>query len=95
MELEKDLFSLILPEGLLQYFAINAVHFLGDVATKKMFYQIHLEENNEILVDYDKTQFESKGFTVITIQDFPLRGKAVYLVIKRRRWRNKQNPSEK
>jgi hypothetical protein len=26
-----------------------------------------------------------------TIQDFPLRGKAVYLRIKKRRWRHKEN----
>ena len=32
----------------------------------------------------------SKGFLdEITIQDFPLRGKFVYLHIKRRRWTNK------
>jgi transposase len=31
-----------------------------------------------------------KGFyNAKTIQDFPIRGKAVYLVIKRRRWRHK------
>ena len=34
----------------------------------------------------------SKGFLdEITIQNFPLRGKFVYLHIKRRRWRNKTN----
>jgi tRNA A58 N-methylase Trm61 len=32
----------------------------------------------------------SKGFLdEVTIQDFPLRGKLVYLHIKRRRWTNK------
>jgi transposase len=38
--------------------------------------------------------FESKGFYERTlIQDFPIRGKAVYLGIRRRRWRNKTNKS--
>jgi hypothetical protein len=92
--LEKDFFSLVLPEGLLQHFALNEVEVLGDVATKKEFYQIHLEEKNELQPGYDASQYESKGFTEITIQDFPLRGKAVYLVIKRRRWRNKKDPKQ-
>ena len=67
---------------------------LGDVASKKMFFEIYLEENNEILGSYDKAKYESKGFTEITIQDFPIRGKAVYLKIKRRRWRHKERPHE-
>lgn len=67
---------------------------LGDVNSKKMFFEIYLEENNEILGAYDKDQYESKGFTEITIQDFPIRGKAVYLKIKRRRWRHKERPNE-
>ena len=38
--------------------------------------------------------YESKGFyDRAMIQDFPIRGKAVYLCIKRRRWRNKFNKS--
>ena len=67
---------------------------LGDVGSKKMFFEISLEENNEILDTYNKEQYESKGFTEITIQDFPIRGKAVYLKIKRRRWRHKERPNE-
>ena len=67
---------------------------LGEVASKKMIFEIHLEENNEILGTYDKSQYESKGFTELTIQDFPIRGKAVYLKIKRRRWRHKERPRE-
>ena len=35
-------------------------------------------------------EFESKGFMESKqIQDFPLRGRAVYLRIKKRRWRHK------
>lgn len=76
------------------HFTITAVLLLGDVGSKTMYFEIYLEERNEILGDYDKTQYESKGFTEITIQDFPIRGKAVYLKIKRRRWRHKQKPNE-
>ncbi|MBW6484222.1 MAG: hypothetical protein K0B10_14325, partial [Vicingaceae bacterium] len=38
-----------------------------------------------------KLEYESKGFMESKlIQDFPLRGKGVYLRIKIRRWRHKQ-----
>jgi hypothetical protein len=92
--LDKDIISNFLPEGLLAHFSIIDVLVLGDVTSKKMFFEIHLEEHNEILGPYDKGQYESKGFTEITIQDFPIRGKAVYLKIKRRRWRHKEHPNE-
>lgn len=92
--MDKALISNFLPEGLLSHFAIIEVLALGDVSSKKMFFEIHLEEHNEILGQYAKTQYESKGFTEITIQDFPIRGKAVYLKIKRRRWRHKERPNE-
>ena len=92
--MDKDIISNFLPEGLLAHFSINEVLMLGDVNSKKMFFEIYLEENNEILGAYDKDQYESKGFTEITIQDFPIRGKAVYLKIKRRRWRHKERPNE-
>lgn len=92
--METELISNFLPEGLLEHFSISNVLLLGDVGSKKMFFEISLEENNVILGNYDKTQYESKGFTEITIQDFPIRGKAVYLKIKRRRWRHKQKHNE-
>lgn len=92
--MDKEIVSNFLPEGLLAHFSISDLLMLGDVASKKMFFEIHLEEHNEILGDYDKAQYESKGFTEITIQDFPIRGKAVYLKIKRRRWRHKERPNE-
>lgn len=40
---------------------------------------------------YSSLDYESKGFMESKlIQDFPLRGKAVFLRIKKRRWRHKQ-----
>ena len=44
--------------------------------------------------EYKKGQATSKGFyNEITIQDFPIRGKQVYLHIKRRRWLNNSTGS--
>ena len=39
--------------------------------------------------EYKNAKLESKGFyEPITVQDFPLRGKACYFIVKRRRWLN-------
>lgn len=92
--MENSVIALFLPVGLLEHFKINEVKELGDVASRKLFYEIFLEENNDLLGDFDKSQYESKGFTEVTLQDFPIRGKAVFLKIKRRRWRHKERKNE-
>ena len=57
--------------------------------------QIELEEKNILPAGYDASEYETKDFyPVKIIQDFPLRGKALYLAIRRRRWRNKTNKNE-
>jgi hypothetical protein len=81
--LDNAVFRLILPDGMLNYFSIIDVKELCRLSDKKTFYELHIEENNELHSGYDASQYESKGFTEITIQDFPLRGKDVFLVIKR------------
>ena len=84
-----------LPEELLNHFAIVELKEMGDVLSKELFYEIYLEENNIIPEGRVASNYESKGFyTEVTIQDFPIRGKAVYLKIKRRRWRHKDNPKD-
>ena len=92
--LDKALINNFLPEGLLLHFDITEVLELGDVPSKTIFFEIYLEERNEILGSYDSSAYESKGFTEITVQDFPIRGRAVYLKIKRRRWRHKKRSNE-
>jgi len=89
--MEIGIISHFLPAGLLEHFSITNVSELCNVKEKKHFIEISLEENNKILKDVDSSLYESKGFTEITIQDFPIRGKAVFLKIKRRRWRQKDN----
>lgn len=93
--MKKELLGYFLPEGLLKYFTITSVDELGEISTKRMVLQIELEEINTIPTGYDPAIYESKGFYPIkVIQDFPIRGKAVYLAIKRRRWRNKERKNE-
>jgi len=89
-----SIFSSFLPEGLLSHFDIVDFKELGDFQTKKDCFYIYLDEKNILPEGYNIKDFESKGFYERTlIQDFPIRGKAVYLGIRRRRWRNKNDKS--
>ena len=48
---------------------------------------IYLEEKNDVPVEYSKVKVESKGFyDPVVVQDFPVRGKKLFLNIRRRRW---------
>jgi hypothetical protein len=89
-----SVFSHFLPEGLLEHFDIVDFKELGDIETKKDCFFIYLDEKNILPDGFEKNQYESKGFFERTlIQDFPIRGKAVYLGIRRRRWRSKTDKS--
>jgi hypothetical protein len=89
-----SVFSHFLPDGLLDHFAIVDFKELGDLQTKKDCFFIYLDEKNILPKSFDSNEFESKGFYNRTlIQDFPIRGKAVYLCIRRRRWRSKVDRS--
>jgi hypothetical protein len=45
-----------------------------------------LDENNVLPPGYDRSLYESKGFySEKTVQDFLIRGKPLYLVVRRRR----------
>ncbi|MBW6482081.1 MAG: hypothetical protein K0B10_03375 [Vicingaceae bacterium] len=94
-ELSKALLQEFLPELLLEHFEVVKFHQLGEVSSKKMEYVIYLDERNILPQGYSKTEYESKGFLpASSVQDFPIRGKAVYLVIRRHRWRHKKTKEE-
>lgn len=77
-------FELLLPEGVLDYFEILKVD------QSKTETSIFLQEKNIIPEEYVGRRLESKGFYEDSkVQDFPLRGKAVYLIVRRRRWIDK------
>lgn len=85
-----EVLQLFLPQALLDHFSVINIMQLGLIETKSDCFYIELEEKNQLPLGYDKEKYESKGFYKSKeIQDFPIRGKAVYLVIKRRRWRLK------
>jgi zinc-finger of transposase IS204/IS1001/IS1096/IS1165 len=89
------IFSSFLPEGLLFHFDIVDMKELGDLQTKKDCIFIYLDEKNILPKEYNSSEYESKGFyEPKVVQDFPIRGKAVYLHIRRRRWRCKEDKSK-
>jgi len=80
-----ELLKFMLPDFLIDHFEV--------VSTTQSEEVLHLyfEEKNQPPKEFSKTPLISKGFLdEITIQDFPLRGRLVYLHIKRRRWTNKE-----
>ena len=85
----------ILPSILGDHFDLVFHQKLGNVLTKQMELEIHLDEKNNLPHGYLSSDYESKGFLPSSrIQDFPIRGQAVYLVIRRRRWRHKKTKKE-
>ena len=79
--METSGYRLLLPEGTLDYFIIS------DVKESSTEIVIYLEEKNEVPGEYSSMQVESKGFyEPVVVQDFPIRGKKLFLNIRRRRW---------
>ena len=85
--MELNGYRFLLPEGTLDYFDLVDVK---ESVNEVVFY---LEEKNIIPEKYTDQDAESKGFyDPVIVQDFPLRGKKVFLNIRRRRWLlNKHN----
>jgi hypothetical protein len=73
----------ILPKGILEYFdLVNVVQLDNEL-------ELYLEERNIHPDEYQQEKLTSKGFyDEIKVQDFPIRGKDVFLYVKRRRWLN-------
>jgi len=93
--LDTSLLSAFLPDGFLEHFTLIECKQLEDDKTQKMVFELHLDEKNQLPLGYENDDYQSKGFLPSTrVQDFPIRGKAVYLVIRRRRWRHKQTKKE-
>jgi len=93
--LETALLQEFLPELLLEHFEVSDYTKLGNVQSKKMEIYISMDERNVLPSGYLRADYESKGFLPSTkVQDFPIRGKAVYLIIRRRRWRHKRTKKE-
>jgi hypothetical protein len=76
-------YELLLPDGLLDYFEVVRV----DKTPERII--IHLDERYLSIDERSGKRLEFKGFyPSISIHDFPLRGKALILQVRRRRWLN-------
>jgi hypothetical protein len=94
MSIEKETLQYIFPLELIEHFEIVSVLELGNVKAKEDYYQITFEEKPILPKEITASEYESKGFFSKTVQDFPLRGRAVFLEIRRRRWRHKETGAE-
>lgn len=84
--MDKDILKLLLPDFLVDYFEVVKVESLSSRI------DIYLEEYIDVPVEFSSQQLISHGFhKQSTIKDFPIRGKQVYLYVKRRRWLDKDS----
>ena len=81
-----EIAKLMLPEVLIEYFELTDHKIKGEEL------HFYFKEKNEKPKEYTCSKLSSKGFyPEATIQDFPIRGKQVYLHITRRRWLNEDS----
>ena len=81
MELTKDVLELLLPKEIVDNFDLVRI----EKEEEKII--LLFDEKFILPQDYTGSLVNSDGFvSPKTIQDFPLRGKVVYLKIRRRRW---------
>ncbi len=84
LHLSLDLLKLLLPELLITHFDITSHRIEKDTI------RIYFEEKKDKPKEEKSRVLIAHGFhKEVTIQDFPLRGKKVFLHIKRRRWLDK------
>ena len=73
--------SIFLPEGCLDYFNVT------DVKEKDDLFEIHLDEKSTVPSEYESILIKAAGFTQPRVlKDYPIRGKKVNLLVRRRRW---------
>ncbi len=90
-DLSVDFLQQLFPSQLTEYFEISNYQILCNIELKEEYWIIDFVEKNIIPMGFDESEYESKGFMESKlIQDFPLRGKPVFLRIKKRRWRHKK-----
>lgn len=85
MSLGEDQFKLllkaVLPEEIFQYFEITKV------LVNETSIDVYVDELNFPPTQYKDFKLISKGFIpTVVIQDFPIRERAVFLHVRRRKW---------
>jgi hypothetical protein len=77
---EQAIIGLLFPENIFEWFDMVS----GEKDDKKI--NIVFEEKNIPPINDTHKKIISKGFTDITITDFPIRGKKSFLTFRRRYW---------
>jgi len=76
-----SILELILPKEILEYFVIV------DLQIQPKEVHLYIDERNIVPQENKDDKLTSKGFhPEAIIQDFPLRNKALYLHVRRRKW---------
>lgn len=89
MEKIKELAELFLPEGILEYFDYEGYTKENKVENAYGVVTIILVEKNivpKLPEEYRDRRIRQKGFKEIRVDDFPVRGKKVKLLLRRRVW---------
>lgn len=82
----EELLGHLLPKELFTYFDLVS---LEEVNTEDL--HLHLDEKKVVPPELKDKQLISYGFDEpVKIQDFPLRHKRVYLIVRRRKWQDKK-----
>jgi hypothetical protein len=84
---EKAILQLVFPENTFEYFDIVDGKRDDKLPLREQTVSFVFEEKNIPPVTDPDKKILSKGFTDITISDFPIRGKKVLLTFRRRYWK--------
>jgi len=80
VHIDSSVLGLFLPDGALDWFDVVK----GEKEGKEV--RLVLEEKNIPPADAANQKILSKGFTDITVSDFPIRGRSARITFRRRRW---------
>lgn len=81
MTIEQSILQLIFPEDIFKWFDL-----VSGERNDKTISVIFVEKNIPPISDRQDTKAVSKGFSDITITDFPIRGRKTLLTFRRRYW---------
>ncbi|MCP4458753.1 MAG: hypothetical protein GY816_12130 [Cytophagales bacterium] len=80
---EKQILELFLPEGILEWFDVTS----GEKTKEKVLISLIEKNIPPVTEKHRGKKVVCAGFTDIAVQDFPIRGRRVELVFRRRYWK--------
>jgi len=83
MEIKKEIFELIFPKGIFEWFEI----IKGDIKGEDISITLEEKDNPPLTEAGGNQKIIARKFHEITVTDFPLRGKRTLLTFRRRYWK--------